>query len=122
MCARGLVYACPHATIYVSACRYICVLKLLCVCPQCAPGCVAVYGSSYLYICVRMPLYVSSYYCVCVLSVRPDVLQYCGEFDAVSERFQVRQHTPAASVSMRTYDVCYCSTAASLMRSASGSR
>jgi hypothetical protein len=74
-----------------------------------------------VYMCPHAAIYVSSYYCVCVLSVRPDVLQYCGEFDAVSERFQVRQHTPAAYVSIRTYDVCSCSTAANLMRSASGS-
>ena len=47
-----LLCMCPHTSIYVSSCYYICVLMLLYMCPH-----TSIYVSSYYYICVRMLLY-----------------------------------------------------------------
>ncbi len=82
---RVPIYMCPHNSMYVSSCYYICALILLYVCPHTTvfvPSyyciCVlvllymsphsTVYVSSYYYICVFILLYVSSYYYIFVFT------------------------------------------------------
>ena len=71
VCAKEVLYMCPHTAIYVSAYCYVCTRILLCMCPHRAMHVSADYYivSAYCYICVRMLLcsphaaiYVSSYY------------------------------------------------------------